>query len=127
MVAVVVGTDGAEPLISEHAASSEPATSAVCAVSYIGGAPWLSSQGASWGSPSSLVSSTRGHSLGGGSADRVFWQVSGLVTLGTTSHMEGVVLTQTSVTMGTGASLTGRLLAQSAVNLSGNTVVEPAP
>lgn len=61
---------------------------------------------------------------GGGLSKNVFWQVSGLVTIGTTAHLEGVVLTQTSVTMKTGASLHGRLLAQTAVSLGGNTVVE---
>jgi hypothetical protein len=56
----------------------------------------------------------------------VFWQVSGLVELGTTAHFEGVVLSQTSVTLGTGASLNGRLLSQTAVNIDGSTLVEPA-
>ena len=62
---------------------------------------------------------------GGALAKNVFWQVSGEVTLGTTAHFEGVVLTQTSVTLGTGASINGRLLAQTAVNLDGNTLVVP--
>jgi hypothetical protein len=65
--------------------------------------------------------------LAGGALPRnVFWQVAGLVDLGTTAHCEGVVLTQTSVTLRTGASITGRLLAQTAVNIDGSTVVEPA-
>ena len=55
----------------------------------------------------------------------VFWQVAGLVDLGTTAHVEGVVLTQTSITLRTGASINGRLLAQTAVNIDGSTVVEP--
>lgn len=64
--------------------------------------------------------------LAGGALPRnVFWQVSGLVDLGTTAHVEGVVLTQTSVTLRTGASINGRLLAQTAVNIDGSTVVEP--
>ncbi len=66
--------------------------------------------------------------LTGGAVPRnVFWQVSGLVDLGTMAHCEGVVLSQTSVTLETGASINGRLLAQTAVSLDGNTVVEPAP
>jgi hypothetical protein len=65
--------------------------------------------------------------LAGGALPRhVFWQVAGLVDLGTTAHCEGVVLTQTSVTLRTGASINGRLLAQTAVNIDGSTVVEPA-
>ena len=63
---------------------------------------------------------------GGALPKNVFWQVAGLVELGTTAHGEGVVLAQTSVTLRTGASINGRLLAQTAVNIDGSTVVEPA-
>jgi hypothetical protein len=63
---------------------------------------------------------------GGALPKNVFWQVAGLVDLGTTAHGEGVVLTQTSVRLRTGASLNGRLLAQTAVNIDGSTVAEPA-
>jgi hypothetical protein len=63
---------------------------------------------------------------GGAQSKNIFWQVAGLVDLGTTAHCEGVILTQTSVTLRTGASINGRLLAQTAVNLDGNSVVEPA-
>jgi hypothetical protein len=63
---------------------------------------------------------------GGALPENVFWQVAGLVEIGTTAHCEGIVLTQTSVTLGTGASINGRLLAQTAVAMDGNTVVEPA-
>jgi hypothetical protein len=64
---------------------------------------------------------------GGALPKNVFWQVAGKVVLGTTAHLEGVVLTKTSITLRTGASLTGRLFAQTAVALDANTVVEPAP
>jgi hypothetical protein len=64
---------------------------------------------------------------GGALPKNVFWQVAGLVDLGTTAHCEGVVLTQTSVTLRTGASINGRLLAQTAVSIDGSTVVQPAP
>lgn len=63
---------------------------------------------------------------GGAQPKNVFWQVAGLVKLGTTSHFEGVVLSQTSITLQTGASVTGRLLAQTAVDLDSSTVTEPA-
>jgi len=63
---------------------------------------------------------------GGAQAENVFWQVAGQVSLGTTSHFEGIVLTQTAVTLETGASLNGRLLSQTAVSLDGNAVSEPA-
>ncbi len=64
---------------------------------------------------------------GGALPKNVFWQVEGRVELGTTSHLEGVVLSQTAITLGTGASVNGRLLAQTAVNLDGNVVAQPAP
>jgi hypothetical protein len=64
---------------------------------------------------------------GGALPKNVFWQVSGLVDVGTTAHFEGVILTQTSVTLRTGASIDGRLLAQTAVDIDAATVVEPAP
>jgi hypothetical protein len=63
---------------------------------------------------------------GGAVSENVFWQVAGLVDLGTTAHCEGIILTQTSITLRTGASVDGRLFAQTAVDLDGNTVVEPA-
>ncbi len=63
---------------------------------------------------------------GGAMPKNVFWQVAGLVDLGTTAHFEGVILTQTSVALHTGASITGRLLAQTAVSIDGSAVVEPA-
>jgi hypothetical protein len=63
---------------------------------------------------------------GGALPKNVFWQVSGLVDLGTTAHCEGIILTHTAVTLKTGASVHGRLLAQTAVALDGNVVLEPA-
>jgi hypothetical protein len=67
-------------------------------------------------------------SLAGGALPRnVFWQVAGLVDLGTTAHLEGVVLSQTAITLRTGASVNGRLLAQTAVAIDASTVTEPTP
>ena len=65
------------------------------------------------------------HLTGGAVPQNVFWQVSGRVDIGTTAHLEGVVLSQTSVTLATGASSHGRLLAQTAVSIDGSTVVAP--
>jgi hypothetical protein len=59
---------------------------------------------------------------GGAQAKNIFWQVAGQVTLGTTSHMEGILLSKTAITFQSGASLNGRALAQSAVVLDANTV-----
>ncbi|HEX8386817.1 MAG TPA: ice-binding family protein [Rubricoccaceae bacterium] len=65
--------------------------------------------------------------LSGGARSRnIFWQVSGGVTAGTDSHLEGVVLSMTAITMQTGASLNGRALSQTAVTFDQNTVTEPA-
>lgn len=74
-----------------------------------------------------VSSGTQVNLTGGVLAKNVFWQVSGAVDLGTTSHLEGVVLTQTAVALHTGASIEGRLLAQTAVTLDSSTVIEPAP
>jgi hypothetical protein len=62
---------------------------------------------------------------GGALPEHVFWQVGGLFDLGTTAHLAGTVMTQTSARLGTGASVDGRLFAQTAVVLDGNTVVGP--
>ncbi len=72
------------------------------------------------------VSSATSVALAGGAlAKNVFWQVAGSVDLGTTSHFEGTVMSQTSITLETGASINGRLLAQTAVSIAGSTVVAP--
>ena len=62
---------------------------------------------------------------GGAQAKHIFWQASGAVTLGTTSHFEGIVLGKTGINMKTGASINGRMLAQTAVTLQMNTVTRP--
>ncbi|MFA7128374.1 MAG: ice-binding family protein [Sphaerochaeta sp.] len=63
---------------------------------------------------------------GGALAKNIFWQSAGVVSLGTTSHMEGIVLSNTSITLNTGASVNGRLLAQTVVTLDASTVSQPA-
>ena len=68
-------------------------------------------------------SATRVILTGGALAQNVFWQVAGVVSIGTTADMEGEVMSQTSITLNTGATANGRLLAQTAVTLAGNTVV----
>jgi len=60
---------------------------------------------------------------GGALAQNVVWQVFGAVDIGTTAHLEGRVLSQTSIVLRTGATVNGKLLAQTAVTLAGNTVV----
>lgn len=64
---------------------------------------------------------------GGALPKNIFWQTFGAVTIGTTAHFEGIVLSQTSISVDTGASVNGRLLAQTAVTLKQNAVTQPAP
>lgn len=62
---------------------------------------------------------------GGAQAKNIFWQTADAVTLGTTSHFEGIILGKTGINMQTGATINGRLLAQTAVTLQMNTVTNP--
>ena len=62
---------------------------------------------------------------GGAQAKNIFWQTAGAVTLGTTSHFEGIILGKSGINLQTGASINGRLLAQTAVTLQKSTVVIP--
>jgi hypothetical protein len=66
------------------------------------------------------------HLTGGAQAKNIFWQVAGLVTLGTTSQFEGIILSKTLIAMQTGASINGRLFSQTAVTLQMNAVTQPA-
>ena len=65
------------------------------------------------------------HLTGGALPQNVFWQVSDVVEIGTTAHMEGVILAQTAIHARTGSTVKGRLLAQTAVTLDTTTVSEP--
>jgi hypothetical protein len=71
-----------------------------------------------------LASSTN-ITLVGALPQNVFWQVAGGAVIGTGAHMEGVILSKTAIALGTGATVKGRLQAQSAVTLAGNTVTVP--
>jgi len=64
---------------------------------------------------------------GGALAKNIFWQVAGVVTIGTTAHFEGVILAKTLIAVNTGASVNGRLFADSQVTLQQNPVTKPAP
>lgn len=63
--------------------------------------------------------------IGGAQAKNIFWQVAGTVSLGTTSHFEGIILSKTGITFKTGASLNGRALAQTSVILDKNIITVP--
>ena len=65
--------------------------------------------------------------LGGGALSaNIFWQVGGEATFGTTSHVEGTILSSTAIHLRTGASINGALLAQTAVTLDASSVVLPS-
>jgi hypothetical protein len=49
-----------------------------------------------------------------------------MISLGTTAHSEGILLSQTAITLQDGATLNGRMLAQTDVTLAGNTIVQPS-
>lgn len=72
-----------------------------------------------------MASATKVILSGGALPKNVFWQITGSVDIGTTSHFEGVILCQTQISLETGASINGKLLAQTAVTLDQNTVTKP--
>jgi hypothetical protein len=62
---------------------------------------------------------------GGALAEHIFWQVGGIVTIGTDAHFEGIILSMNGVTMNKGASINGRVLTRAGAIFDGNTVTEP--
>lgn len=61
---------------------------------------------------------------GGARANNVFWQVAGVVAIGTTADMEGEILAKTGITLKNAAVANGRLLAQTNVTLIGDDVTQ---
>ena len=68
------------------------------------------------------ASATTVRLTGGAQARNIFWQSAGGVSLGTSAHSEGTILSKTMIALNTGASTNGRLLAQTAVTLQQNRV-----
>jgi hypothetical protein len=58
----------------------------------------------------------------GAQAKNIFWQVAGIVTLGTGAHFEGIIMSMTQIVLETGSSVHGKLLAQTQVTLDTATV-----
>jgi hypothetical protein len=71
-----------------------------------------------------LESATQVKLAGGAQAQNIFWQVAGAVTIKTTAHLEGIILSQTSITLQAGASMTGRAFAPDVI-LDNNTITVP--
>ncbi|KIM73780.1 hypothetical protein PILCRDRAFT_80773, partial [Piloderma croceum F 1598] len=63
---------------------------------------------------------------GGANPANIIWVVASGVTLGSTSHFEGVILGKTGITLQTSGSMNGRALAQTSVALQKATVVPPS-
>jgi Ice-binding-like len=62
---------------------------------------------------------------GGVKVHNIFWQVAGVVTVGTTAHLQGIVLARTVIALKTKASVNGRLYSQTAVTLEKNAIQQP--
>lgn len=72
------------------------------------------------------MSAMKTMTLTGARAKNIFWQVTGAVDIGVSSHVEGIILAKTAITLESGASINGRLLAQTAVTIGSSTVTKPA-
>jgi hypothetical protein len=64
---------------------------------------------------------------GGAKAENIFWQVAGVTAVGTTAHLQGIVLAKTVIALKTNARVTGRLLSQTAVTLEKNAIDQLSP
>jgi hypothetical protein len=67
--------------------------------------------------------------VNGARPENIYWQVAGPtgVTIGHDAHAKGNILSMRQITMGNGATLEGRALAQTTVTLVANTITEPTP
>ncbi len=72
-----------------------------------------------------MLSGVRIILTGGAVAKNIVWQTFGNAELGTTSHFEGILLSQTAIMLRTKATANARLLAQTAVTLDQNAVTQP--
>ena len=73
----------------------------------------------------SQAASTSVNLTNGALPQNVFWQVAGGVSIGSSAHMEGVILSATNIALVTSATVTGRLLAGTGVAMDSNTVTQP--
>jgi hypothetical protein len=62
---------------------------------------------------------------GGATASNIFWQVADQVTIGTTGHVEGIVLCAKDIWLLTGATMRGRAYSAFQVVLQSATMVQP--
>jgi hypothetical protein len=59
-------------------------------------------------------------------AKNIFWQVAGVVSIGTNASMQGILLTKKKAVFATGSSLVGSVLAGTAVTLDMTTITQAA-
>lgn len=65
-------------------------------------------------------------SLSGGAVPQnVFWQVAGTVSIGSSAHMEGVILSASNIALTSSATVKGRLFSKTSVAMDANTVTQP--
>ena len=57
--------------------------------------------------------------------ENVFWQVAGVVYIGASAHMEGVILSASNIALVTSATVKGRLFSATTVAMDANTVTQP--
>jgi len=73
-----------------------------------------------------LASAVAVNTSGGAQPQNIFWQVAGVVAVGTTAHLKGIVLAKTVIALKTKATVNGRLYSQTAVTLEMNAIVPPS-
>jgi hypothetical protein len=59
-------------------------------------------------------------------AKNIFWQVTGVVSIGANASMQGILLAKEKADFGAGSSLVGSVLAQTAVSLVSATIMQAA-
>jgi hypothetical protein len=62
---------------------------------------------------------------GGALPENVFWQIGGAVSIGASAHMEGVILSASTISLVTSATEKGRLFSHTTVAMDNNTVTQP--
>ena len=72
----------------------------------------------------SIAAGVRVTLAGGALPEHVFWQVVAAADLGTTSAIQGTIISATSIVVKTGASVTGKLLAGTNVTLDHNAITK---
>jgi len=62
---------------------------------------------------------------GGALPQNVFWQVAGVVSIGSSAQMQGVIMSASDINLITSATVKGRLYSKTTVAMDNNTVTQP--